>query len=66
MYLENTRKTGLLKIGRRCARGSNLTFNIATIKVSFQNHPQRYEKPVSYYSDTAIDQRKIPVGSSGI
>ena len=25
----------------------------------FQNHPQRYEKLVSYYSDTAIDQRKI-------
>jgi hypothetical protein len=27
--------------------------------ILFQNHPQRYEKPVSYYSDTAIDQRKI-------
>ena len=25
----------------------------------FQNHPQRYEKTISYYSDTAIDQRKI-------
>jgi hypothetical protein len=28
-------------------------------KLVFQNHPQRYEKLVSYYSDTAIDQRKI-------
>jgi hypothetical protein len=27
--------------------------------IQFQNHPRRYEKPVSYYSDTAIDQWKI-------
>ena len=27
--------------------------------ILFQNHPQRYEKLVSYYSDTAIEQRKI-------
>ena len=25
----------------------------------FQNHPQRHEKPVSYYFDTAIDKRKM-------
>jgi hypothetical protein len=29
------------------------------IRLLFQNHPHRYVKPVSYYSDTAIDQRKI-------
>ena len=32
---------------------------ICKIPRVFQNHPQRYEKQVWYYSDTAINQRKI-------
>ena len=40
----------------KCTR-DDLTLVVEDLAViQFQNHPQRYEKPVSYYSDTAIDQ----------
>jgi hypothetical protein len=46
--------------GRRCSWLSKRSTQFdVLLSLPFQNHPQRYEKLVSYYSDTAIGQRKI-------